>query len=297
MVERPSGAVKKGSEAVAGKKRKRFSKSKRRKRNLAILLFWILVGSAALLLFLGGKFLFEKVSEYFGGPETEATTPVSAEDIRESSEWEQVFAQPERYPDYLLEALERNPEILEFVKNFPEASGEVTGEISREETNEKYPLFLQWDSRWGYVPYGDNVIGLSGCAPTCLSMVVYSLTRDKTATPDVFAEYSTNQGYYVEGTGTSWELLTDIPSKYKVKAKMLGLDETAMKNHLDKGHMIICSMGPGDFTAAGHFIVIYGYGEDGFYVNDPYSRIRSGKSWDYETLQGQIKNLWVYQLR
>lgn len=282
---------------MAGKKRKRLSKSKRRKRNLAILLFWVLMGSIALLLFLGGKFLLGKVLEYFDEPETESVEPVSAEEIKESSDWDKVFEQPERYPDYLLSALEKNPEILEFVKGFPEAAGTVTGGISKEEAEEEYPLFLQWDSRWGYVSYGDNVIGLSGCAPTCMSMVVYSLTRNKTATPDAFAEYSTNQGYYVEGTGTSWELLTDVPSKYKVKAKTLGLDETAMKNHLDKGHMIICSMGPGDFTMTGHFIVIYGYGEDGFYVNDPYSRIRSSKSWDYERLKDQIKNLWVYQLR
>ena len=279
---------------MAGKKQKKFSKSKRRKRRLAIFLFWFMIASAVLLLFLGGKFLLENAVNRF--QEAEDVETLSIREIKESADWEDVFANQERYPEYLLEALEKNPEIVQFVKDFPEADQTVTGGIGKEETKEKYPLFLQWDSRWGYMPYGDNVIGLSGCAPTCLSMVVYSLTRDTTAVPDTFAEYSTNQGYYVEGTGTSWELLTDIPSKYKVKAKVLGLDETAMKNHLKKGHMIICSMGPGDFTTAGHFIVLYGYDEDGFYVNDPYSRIRSSQIWGFEQLKGQIKNLWVYEL-
>ena len=279
---------------MAGKKRRKFSKSKQRKRRLAIFLFWLIIASAALLLFLGGKFLVEKIAGHFQG-EGEVET-LSIVEIKASADWENVFANQENYPKYLLDALEKNPELLDFVKAFPEADQTVTGGIEKEETKEDYPLFLQWDSRWGYQPYGDNVIGLSGCAPTCLSMVVYSLTRDKTATPDAFAEYSTNQGYYVEGTGTSWELLTDIPPQYNVRANTLGLDETAMMNHLKKGHMIICSMGPGDFTTAGHFIVLYGFDEDGFYVNDPYSRIRSSQTWDYERLKGQIKNLWVYEL-
>lgn len=279
---------------MAKKRRRRLSKSKRRKRNLAIFFFWLMMAGGALLIFLGGKFLLEKVLEQWKKPEEEPVKTVSIGEIKESSDWDKVFENREQYPAYLLEALELNPELLEFVKGFPESGQTAGGGISRDEMQQKYPLFLQWDERWGYVPYGDNVIGLSGCAPTCLSMVVYSLTRNETATPDMFAEYSTKQGYYVEGTGTSWELLTDIPPKYKVKAKTLGLDETAMKNHLDRGHLLICSMGPGDFTMTGHFIVLYGYGTDGFRVNDPYSRIRSSQSWDYETLKGQIKNIWVY---
>lgn len=282
---------------MAKKKRKQMSKSKRRKRNLAILLFWCMMASAGIFLILCGRFVLGKVAERLKTPKDAMAETVSIEEIKESSEWKSVFNNQAQYPEYLLKALELNPELIDFVKNFPEAEGEAIGDITAQEEKEKYPLFLQWDSRWGYVPYGDNVIGLSGCAPTCLSMVVYSLTRNKTATPDMFAEYSMKQGYYVEGTGTSWELLTDIPSKYKVKGKTLGLDEIAMKNHLDKGNLIICSMGPGDFTMTGHFIVLYGYRNGAFLVNDPYSRIRSSESWDYETLQGQIKNLWVYSLQ
>ena len=35
--------------------------------------------------------------------------------------------------------------------------------------------------------------------------------------------------------------------------------------------------------------------EDGkIRVNDPNSRVRSGKLWDYSRLEHQINNLWVY---
>ncbi len=125
-------------------------------------------------------------------------------------------------------------------------------------------------------------------------MVIFSLTRNENATPDALADFSMKMGYYEYGAGTSWSLLTAAAEQYGVMVEGLVLDEGIMKDHLDNGHMIICSMGPGDFTTTGHFIVMYGYDQEGFLVNDPYSRIRSSKSWDYETISGQIRAMWVY---
>ena len=61
---------------------------------------------------------------------------------------------------------------------------------------------------------------------------------------------------------------------------------------LDDGKVIICSMGPGDFTTEGHFILIRGYDGNGFYVNDPNRRSNSEKQWEFDTLRSQIRNLW-----
>ena len=66
-----------------------------------------------------------------------------------------------------------------------------------------------------------------------------------------------------------------------------------MKDALDAGGLIVCSMRPGDFTTVGHFIVIRGYDDGGFYVNDPNRRSNSGRQWDFDTLYPQIRNLWV----
>ncbi len=51
-------------------------------------------------------------------------------------------------------------------------------------------------------------------------------------------------------------------------------------------------MAPGDFTTKGHFILLRGYDENGFFVNDPNRKSNSEKQWDFETLSSQIKNLW-----
>lgn len=201
----------------------------------------------------------------------------------------------ERYPDKLLEALVNNPEMADFVVGWTDTHKDEGKGLTKEELAEEFPLFLQWDSRWGYRSYGDDsVIGLSGCGPTCVSMMLYYLTGDTELTPDIIADYSMRQGYYVTGTGTAWALMTEIGEEYDVNTKELSLSEDAMKTLLDEGGVIICAMRAGDFTAMGHFIVIYGYDEDGFYVNDPNCMVRSKKKWSYDRLSGQIKNLWGY---
>lgn len=200
------------------------------------------------------------------------------------------------YPEQLLEALANNPEMADFAEGYLEAEHVAAGGLTASETKEKYPLFLQWDPRWGYASYGDNsCIGLSGCGPTCLSMALYYLTGDESLTPDVIGDYSMQNGYYMPGTGTLWALLEDVAPQYGVKVSQPEASEWEMKAALDQGNVLICSMGPGDFTAGGHFIVIYGYDQDGFLVNDPNCVARSRQSWTYDQLDRQMKHLWVFE--
>lgn len=154
-------------------------------------------------------------------------------------------------------------------------------------------LFIVADKRWGYMPYGSvSTVAASGCGPSCLSMAVYYLTGDKSATVDDAASYSLEQGYYVEGVGTAWALLDTYPTLYGLKVTHPSLSEENLKNHLDKGNYLICSMRPGDFTSEGHFVVIYDYDENGFKINDPKCVYRSRLSWSYEQIKDDIKRIW-----
>lgn len=201
------------------------------------------------------------------------------------------------YPENMLTALANNPEMAEFVAQYPGGAAEDDPGLTLISREEKFPLFLQWDFRWGYEPYGKTSnIGLAGCGPTCLSMVLYYLTGDETLTPDKIAAYSMENGYFVEGTGTAWSLMEDMPPMYGVRAAGISASESGMKAALDRGQVLICAMGPGDFTAAGHFVVIYGYDEDGFMVNDPNCVARSLRSWSFDELKGQMRKLWSYGL-
>ncbi|MCH5275764.1 MAG: C39 family peptidase [Lachnospiraceae bacterium] len=212
----------------------------------------------------------------------------------EDEEMAAIYANRGQYPEELLAALVGNPEMAAFVAGYPDAEKKATDGFSEEELEADNPLLLQWDSRWGYASYGDSNIGIAGCAPTCLSMVILSLTGNGEATPDAIADYSMRNGHYVEGIGTAWTLLSDGAEEYGLTVRELGLDEDEMKACLNRGGLIICSMRPGDFTTSGHFIVLYDYDASGFYVNDPNSVIRSARQWSFGDIKYQIKNIWGY---
>ena len=202
------------------------------------------------------------------------------------------------YPKRLLEALANNPELQDFAANYLQKKGVVEGGLTEGEKNADFPLFLQWDPRWGYASYGDDsVVGLAGCGPTALSMVLYYLTGDETLTPDKLAEYSMKNGYYISGTGTAWLLLENVPLRYGISVDQPDASKWGMEQALDNGQVIICSMGPGDFTIGGHFIVVYGYDEEGFLLNDPNCVARSREHWTWEQLKDQIKHIWIFGKR
>ena len=205
-----------------------------------------------------------------------------------------IYENYKKYPVEMLTALANNPEMVDFVIGYLETET-YEADLTEQEKKSAYPLFLQWDKRWGYHEYGNSNIGLSGCGPTSLSMVLYYLTRDEKYTPDYVADYSMRNGYYVDGSGTSWELMLDYPKKCGLSVYQPALMENKLISLLDRGQVIICAMSRGDFTSAGHFIVIYGYDETGFLVNDPNCVYRSQRTWTYDELQWQIKSIWAYE--
>ena len=208
---------------------------------------------------------------------------------------EEIYENRYLYPAKMLEALANNPEMAGFVSGYPEAEKKASGGLTEGEKEKDFPLFLQWDPRWGYAEYGDDSnIGLAGCGPTCLSMVLFYLTGDESLTPDAIADYGMANGYYVSGTGTAWALLEEVPARYGIEVVQPEIREQTVRNALDRGDVLICSMGPGDFTAAGHFIVVYGYDKEGYLINDPNCVARSRQHWSWNTLEKQMKNMWLY---
>lgn len=205
----------------------------------------------------------------------------------------QISQNSDLYPEKMLTALANNPEMADYVAGYLSGSDDIAGGLTQAEKEQAFPLLLQWDPRWGYRSYGsDSYIGVSGCGPTCLAMAMYYLTGDETLTPDRIAEYAVRNGYYVEGTGTAWALMKDYPRFYGVKVTEPEISEYALRKELDQGSVLICAMGKGEFTTAGHFIVVYGYDQDGFMVNDPNCVARSRKQWEFDKISGQIKSVW-----
>lgn len=197
------------------------------------------------------------------------------------------------YPRFIIDLMEDNPEAEDLVLNYPfrqKENVDLSG-YSRDAV----PLFLQWDPMWGYEEYGSSILAVTGCGPTCLSMVGWYLTGDDNMTPDQVAKFAEKNGYYEPGYGSSWKLISEGAGKLGLKATELPLVKKKMVDALETGKPIILAMGAGDFTSSGHYIVLTGVEEDGFRVNDPNSRVNSQRLWTYEELEGQIRNIWAIE--
>lgn len=200
----------------------------------------------------------------------------------------------EAYPESLVELLERNPETEEFVLYYPLEYGQTPpADLSEYEDCESVPLFMQWDRRWGYLDYGADVAGLTACGPVCLSMVAYYFTKDPAMAPDRMIRFAIEHGYCAPGDGSYWSLIDQGGAELGLEATEVEIDEDTALASLEAGNPIICVMGPGDFTASGHFIVMTGVEDGRIRVNDPNSYANSQKLWDFSHIADQILCMWV----
>ena len=245
---------------------------------------------------LSGTQLYELQEGYFRELTYPYTEHTRAEQLVYNYAWEHDLRYCE-YPEDLIALLDRNPETSRFVLEYPlKKDLRQKIDLSEYADSPTVPLFMQWDQRWGYLPYGDNVAGLTACGPVCLSMVAYHLTKDPNMSPDKLMVFATENGYCIPGNGTAWALISEGGRKLGLEVEELPLHDGAMYNELRDGWPIICIMGPGDFTTTGHYIVITGLEDGAFRVNDPNSRENSSKLWTYEQICDQINNLWVIRL-
>lgn len=279
-----------GLERISGKGSLRKRRAiRRRRRRIFIGMFLVLAA---------GVFFFGKavISFSLQAEEIREKVPVQAQEMASSMKQTSYLAandQKEDYPQELLEMFEKNEEAHDFVNNYSnrEQYRNMEIDISDDYSEGEVPLLMQWDLRWGYNDYGDSMIGVAGCGPTCMAMAYLYQTGDTQTNPRTMAEYASENGYCTK-SGTSWDFFTDGAAGLGLFGRELPLDEVIMKRALDEERVIICSMRPGDFTTTGHFILLRGYDESGFFVNDPNSRKNSEKQWDFDTLKGQIKCLW-----
>ncbi len=207
---------------------------------------------------------------------------------------------PTQYPASLLDFMEKYPEATQFVLDYPTAHTEKPSmDISGDLAAGGYPHFLQWDKRWGYEMYGDDYMAVNGCGPTCLSMVYCGLTGKSDQNPYQVAKMAEQNGYFVDGVGSSWDLMDEGAQKLGLTAEKIENNlEARITSALRSEEPVICSVGEGDFTYEGHFIVLSGILDDGsIQVLDPNSNANTEKTWEMDRLLPQIAGAWAYRAR
>lgn len=158
------------------------------------------------------------------------------------------------------------------------------------ELGRKAPLYLQWDRRWAAQPYADGCIANSACAPTALSMVMSAFTGKMVTPSDIVAQVRPGE---VSANGTEWSFLDRVGEVYGVSSERLPYSETAVRERLAQGKIVVILVGEGYFTFVGHMLVILDVDEEGFTINDPNSYENSLRKWSFEEI-APVQEIWAF---
>jgi hypothetical protein len=199
------------------------------------------------------------------------------------------------YPAWLLRELDMEAENASFILNYPMHYGIVHAVDMSGTDATQLPMLIQWDDRWGYNDYAGEILGISGAAPTCMSMVAYYLTGDVSATPAYFATYATNNGHTLERGGTDPSLFTQGAVQYGLKVTEVPNVKGAVEQYLKAGIPVVVQVTKGAFTDTGSYIVLYGMDGENILLRDPNSIDNSEASHSWDSIVSCGLTYWAIQ--
>ena len=158
------------------------------------------------------------------------------------------------------------------------------GDVSFTDGATEVAYFNQLDERYASQPYGTDHIGGYGCGPTCMAMVVSSLTEEYVE-PTEMAQWAYENGYWCKGSGSYHALIPGAAANWGLPVSGCTTSEPQrILDALAEGKLVVAIMSEGHFTKGGHFIVLRGVKDGKIMVADPASYRRSGQLWDLEII-------------
>ena len=162
-----------------------------------------------------------------------------------------------------------------------ESAGLVSlGDIRFSDGATQVVYYNQLDKRYAHKPYGTDDIGTYGCGPTCMAMVVSSLTNE-TVDPVEMAHWAYENGYWCSRSGSYHSLIPSAAKAWGLPVQGCGKTEgQRIVDALSQGKLVVAIMLKGHFTSSGHFIVLRGVENGKILVADPANYTRSQQEWD-----------------
>ena len=160
-----------------------------------------------------------------------------------------------------------------------------------------FTVYSQYDPDWKDLPYSTSTIGVSGCGPAAMAMIITNLTG-QSVTPVQTSNYARDIGMYVEGSGSSWQIGPRLAEQWGLKSEPVDNSVSAITAALRAGKLIIApGQGAKPFTSGGHFIVIRGITADGkFRVGDSGHTDTSDKDWDPQFIVDNMRDGGSYAI-
>ena len=160
-----------------------------------------------------------------------------------------------------------------------------------------FTVYSQYDPDWVNHPYSSSTIGISGCGPAAMAMIITALT-DQSVTPVQTADYAGSIGMYQEGVGSSWTIGPRLAEHWGLQSEPVERNVAAITAALREGKLIIApGQGPKPFTSGGHFIVIRGITADGmFKIADSGHNDTSTQDWDPDFIVSNMRDGGSYAI-
>ena len=167
------------------------------------------------------------------------------------------------------------------------ADGRATKEGWTNSGNVSIPIYKQGgDAPWASKDYLGRESRYRGCGPCALAMAVSGLTNSD-VTPDIIIDKLNQKGYLMSASDTGAPASEYIASEYGLTYRRISngwaplsqSEREDMNQALQSGHVIVTSTG---CTANGHYIIVYGYKDGGYYVTDPGSSYTADTLYSYD---------------
>ena len=172
-----------------------------------------------------------------------------------------------------------------------------TMSFTEEELNsDEVPALYMDDARWAYEDYG---ILTQGCVALTITMANLYVNHNDAVDPVKVIDYANEMGYSGLG-GIDQANVTEIMEHFGITSEEHIFDkengekvtEDELKAAVDMENTVVMAAVRGE-TFGNHALIIKGYDENGFYINDPADSERTAAQWDFEVFENELVRYWV----
>lgn len=201
----------------------------------------------------------------------------------------------EAYPQSILDVYYNNEDNLDFVYNYAFHGNDYASMTYTEEElqSETVPALYMFDTRWGYETIGGDYIKKDGCGAVSLAMAYLAVFHDGGADPVTISRLAEENdcigmfgGIRARDIARLAELMGFAVTEHSYEEGG-ELSEEELQNALDTPGTVVLAAMSGE-TFGGHALIIRGYGEDGYYINDPASVENTETVWQFDVFKNEL---------
>lgn len=203
----------------------------------------------------------------------------------------------ELYPKYWFNLLYSEDE-FELAYNYPFMKNNYQNmSFTAEELNSKeIPAVYMNDPRWAY----ENIsVKSQGCVAVAITMANLYLNHNSDADPVKIMNYADEIGKVSLG-GIEQDGISDIIVHFGMTSEEHifniengeSISESELKAAVDTEKTVVMA-GLRGATFGNHVLIIRGYDDNGFFINDPSDPENTAVQWDFEVFENELVRYWI----